>query len=125
MKKKFCGIFLFFAMSVIFSSDGDFTYFNATGISGANYKGTIASVSAYDLFYECMEEFRERSIFFSEVKKLSKGELDLLWGALDEYDYKPDEVYEVVMGLKSRMIFLFVKIENDMSASWYGILTYL
>ena len=109
MKRKIlCIVLLFFALPIMaFTTD-----------SVAIYKGTTATVRAYDLF---LKEMASATVSASEVKKLTKEESNLLWKALREYDYKAGEVYEVIIytifgSIYSPTIFntsLFVEIQKD------------
>ncbi len=62
-----------------------------------------------------------------EIKKISNLSNRVCWKALESYDYKPGEVYSIVI-IQARILsgtmwlqHFYVRIEDDKTFSWYGI----
>ena len=90
----------------------------------AEYRGTTATVRAYDLW---LEQKQRATVTLYKVEKLTKAENNLLWSALNEYDYKAGEVYSVFIAWLNeyankvtRSLSIYVEIQKDGSANWYG-----
>ena len=117
MKKIICILGLLFILLPLFADNG---YYYGNGFSNAYYKGTTATVRAYDL---CMQTKQKASVPTTMVEKLSKEEENFLWGALNKYNYKPGEVYEiwiVPIYNEPKLICLYVEIQKNGSVIFYG-----
>lgn len=93
-------------------------YFYGDGFSSATYNGTTARVRAYDLW--ALQGRRAQANLY-KVEKLSKIELNYLWGALNDFDYRYGEVYTILIWPSAfQQLFIYVEIQNDGSIIWYG-----
>ena len=132
MKKKIvCVLVLLFGLvNGLVAQKGSYYYnsyfYDDYNYALADYKGTTAKIRAYDLYQK--ELARSTNSTYELVTKLSNFEVNLLWGAMNAYDYKAGEVYEVVMSINTdsvlirKDLFLFGEIQKDGSfGNWYGI----
>ena len=116
MKKKIIFLGLLFILFPLFADDS--IYIQGRGAATAGCMGTTAKIRAYDLWSS-----HEPNATKYEVEKLSKVENELLWGALNKYNYKKNEVYMVSIlpnMWENRTLDLFVEIQKNGSIIYYG-----
>lgn len=94
-----------------------YSFENKDGVSAAAYKGTISRVRAFDLW---QQQKQGAKVKLTKIEKLMKSESTLLWGALNEFDYEPGEVYSVMISTNYAFIMIYVEIQKDKSVNYYG-----
>ena len=106
----------------------------ADGYYGAEYCGTTRELTIEKVDNDCFMYVMDASSIASSPYskpqrfggKLSKRQSNLLWNALDLYDYSAGEIYTVNFSEGTQMSSIYqvynltVKIEADGSCSWKG-----
>lgn len=115
MKKKIIFLGLLFILFPLFADD---MYRQGAGAATAIYFGTTAKIRAYDMWANCLTNATKY-----KIEKLTREENDLLWGALNKYNCKNNEVYLVGISpniWQYRFLDLYVEIQKDGSIIYYG-----
>ena len=96
-------------------------YYYENGYSSATYKGTTATVRAYNLM---MQQKQKATLPLYQIKELTDEDRRFLWGALNKYNYKYGEVYMILISpgdIYFTQTFIYVEIQKDKSIIWYGL----
>ena len=126
MKKRITLCAVLFAFAV-FSATAE--YYPGLGEAWANYVGTTKDTTLEKVHNAVMRKARdlansgECSAPIPLNGKLSKRQNDLLWKALEQYDYAAGELYYVGFIEKDAPKHLFaltVQIDADGSCTWMG-----
>ncbi len=118
--KKFVILLLIYLFSTV-SLFSETIYYYGNGFSSATYKGTTASVRAYDLL---LQQKQKAALPLQQINKLTDEERMFLWGALNKYNYKYGEVYMILISpgdIYFTQTFIYVEIQKDKSIIWYGL----
>ncbi len=93
------------------------------------YKGRYDASTFHRMASEQLGLNKKEETTVRKIKKMSKLSNRVCSKALESYDYKPGEVYEiliiqanVLLGTMWLQVF-YVRIEDDKTFSWYGIET--
>ena len=97
-----------------------------SGTSGAEYMGTTTEIDLEKLIMNGRQSFKQKAQYIGDCKKLTKEENFLLWSALNEFDYKDNEIYAVGIfwdhNTESAFLGLIAVItENGKSFNWYSV----
>ncbi len=91
------------------------------GYANATYYGNDDSYDLYTVHKGVLEVASKTLIYSSAYQKLSREDTFLLWSALNEWDYKIGDIYNVlIMYPNGLYILLTVKITKKDSATFYG-----
>ncbi len=126
MKKLLlCFIVVFFALSSIAASDLKFYSDRQCGYSGyamAEYIGTLDYIGPHACAgIQESNMYKSGCIKVGHCSKVSKQENFLLWEALDEYHYRANEVYTVLILQDNQLLSLTAVINKDRkSCALYG-----
>ena len=123
MKKRIALCAVLFAFAV-FSAAAE--YYPGLGHAGADYVGTTKDTTLEKVYNNAMRKIANSSKYSAPMPfngKLSKRQSDLLWKALEQYDYAAGEIYLVGFTEKDtpkHHFGLAVQINADGSCTWMG-----
>ena len=118
MKKGIILFIICFLLNV--SSFSETFYYYGNSYSSATYEGTTATVRAYDLW---LLQKQKAAATLYKINKLTDEDRKFLWGALNKYNYRPGEVYRILISPENIYLsytFIYVEIQKDKSLIWYG-----
>ena len=132
MKKRIIACTLLFVFAMLSATA---EYYPGLGMADAWYFGTTKNTTI-EKVYDSVVETARLSIPRSNGRlsnpmpfsgKLSKRQSDLLWKALEQYDYAAGEIYSVLFQENGtfKNFFLAVQIEARGSCTWMGIFSYV
>ena len=124
MKKRIALCAVLFAFAVFSAAANE--YYPGLGGAGATYVGTMKGTTLEKAHNTIMRNMANNSKYSAPIPfngKLSKRQSDLLWKALEQYDYAAGEIYYVRFVEESaprRGFTLTVQINADGSCTWMG-----
>ncbi len=127
MKKSFfCFLFLFiFLFNSLKASEPKYYFDDINGYEGyslAEYMGTVRTIDpeATAIAWEQVA-IEDGAEVIKHSEKLTKQEQFLLWSALEEFEYKVNEVYYVLISQENSLLYIIAVVKNrGMKCDLYG-----
>ena len=127
MKKKLMFFIALVCFAPIYTSDSSFFILGDKRVC-VFYEGKKTSTqNAYSLFKDHLKRVDLNVRKYYEIEKLTKESTQIIWTALNEFDYKRGELYcvwiqdNLPVSIQDGIMFLYVEITGPHSFEWYGL----
>lgn len=127
MKKKIilCFAFTFcISLASVFGRRYEDKKNGYSGLAMATYLGTIKEIDDWGTITLLRNNHEMDGHRTRDCEKLSKAESFLMWSALEEYNFKKNEVYNILIFEGYDYLVLTVTITGKDTLEWYGFYYY-